>query len=130
MNIMLLELDLRMLLYFFQKIIGYVKIMFELLYIFTKLIHFPHIVWLCDFFADYAIRCGKRSIVQIAPAHNIRIPVLELIPIWSMLNQNNYLKSSVQKRPKWRFSVTFYNTGKFGVFFTVALYSRLMVHSK
>ena len=27
---MLLELDLRMLLYFFQKIIGYVKIMFEL----------------------------------------------------------------------------------------------------
>ena len=35
-NIMLLELDLRMLLYFFQKIIGYVKIMFELLYIFVK----------------------------------------------------------------------------------------------
>ena len=60
---MLLELDLRMLLYFFQKIIGYVKIMFELLYIFTKLIRFPHIVQLCDFFADYVLGCGKRSIV-------------------------------------------------------------------
>ena len=40
-NIMLLELDMRMLLYFFQKIIRYiVKIMFEL----------PQIVRLCDFF--------------------------------------------------------------------------------
>ena len=63
-NIMLLELDLRILLYFFQKIIGYVKIMFELLHIFTKLIRFPHFVRLCDFFADYAIECGKRSIVR------------------------------------------------------------------
>ena len=61
---MLLELEFRMLLYFFQKIIGYVKIMFELLYIFTKLIRFPHIVRLCDFFADYVIGCGKRSIVR------------------------------------------------------------------
>ena len=41
---MLLKLDLRMLLYFFQKIIRYVKIIFELLYIFTKLICFPRIV--------------------------------------------------------------------------------------
>ena len=61
---MLLELDLRMLLYFFQKIIGYVEIMFELLYILTKLIRFPHIVPLCDFFTDYVIECGKRSIVR------------------------------------------------------------------
>ena len=32
--------------------------------IFTKLICFPHIVRLCNFFTDSVIRCRKRSIVQ------------------------------------------------------------------
>ena len=73
-NIMLPELGLRMMLYFFQKIIcseewhynswECQKKMFELLFVpFTKLMHFPHIVRLCDFFTDYVIGCGKRSIV-------------------------------------------------------------------
>ena len=52
---MLLKLDLRMLLYFFQKIIMYiVKIMFELLYILQNWSFPPNCVimrffrWLCD----------------------------------------------------------------------------------
>ena len=63
-NIMLLELDLRMLLYFFQKIISFiVKIMFELLYILQNWSFSPNCV-IMRFFADYALRCGKMSIVQ------------------------------------------------------------------
>ena len=51
-NIMLLELDLRMRLYFFQKNIGYIiKIMFELLYILQNWSIFPKS-------CDYAIFCS------------------------------------------------------------------------
>ena len=65
MNIMLIELDLRMLLYFFQKIVRYiVKIMFELLYILQNwtlsrncaIMRFFR--WLCDQMQQ-EVNCAK-----------------------------------------------------------------------
>ena len=68
---MLLELDLRMQLYFFQKII-----MFELLYILQN-----WSFWLFPKLSDYVIfslimqsDAARGQLCEIAPAHNIRIP--------------------------------------------------------
>ena len=64
-NIMLLELDLRMLLYFFRKTIRYiVKIMFELLYILQNWSFSPNcpimqfLRWLCDRMRQ-EVNCAK-----------------------------------------------------------------------
>ena len=69
-NTMLLELDLRMLLYFLSKT------MFELLYILQNWPLSPHCAimwffrWLCDRMWQEVNLC------KIAPAHNIRSPVV------------------------------------------------------
>ena len=63
-NITLLELDLRMLLYFFRKLSGALSKLCLNYCTLCKTDPFPEIVRLRDYFADYVMGCGKRSIVR------------------------------------------------------------------
>ena len=60
----LIELDLRILLYFSPE--NFISNPFS------------HIVRLCDFCADYAMDAARGQLCEIAPAHNITSPVLNI----------------------------------------------------
>ena len=62
--------------------------MFELLHI-LQTDHFPHIVRLCNFFADYAIRCGKGSIVRNRTSTQFQKPCF--VSVYPLLNLASYL---------------------------------------